>query len=55
MKGNPEVLRYLNLALKNEDVLESAEQHVEWLETPLALVERVGLQNYEQSQMGSAG
>lgn len=33
MKGDSEVLRFLNLAL----------------------IERVGIQNFEQSQMGSAG
>jgi bacterioferritin len=37
-----------------EDILESEEEHVDWLETNLALIERVGIQNYEQSQMGSA-
>lgn len=34
-----------------EDILESEEEHVDWLETQLALIERVGLQNYQQSQM----
>jgi len=38
-----------------EDILESEEEHVDWLETNLELIERVGIQNYEQSQMGSAG
>jgi bacterioferritin len=38
-----------------QSILESEEEHVDWLETNLALIERVGLQNYEQSQMGSAG
>ena len=35
-----------------EDILESEEEHVDWLETQLGLIERVGLQNYNQSQMG---
>jgi len=34
-----------------EDILESEEEHVDWLETQLSLIERVGLQNYQQSQM----
>ena len=34
-----------------EDILESEEEHIDFLETQLALIERVGLQNYCQSQM----
>ena len=37
-----------------EDILESEEEHIDFLETQLALVDRVGLQNYAQSQMKSA-
>ncbi|HEX7048000.1 MAG TPA: bacterioferritin [Gammaproteobacteria bacterium] len=33
------------------DILESEEEHVDWLETQLELIERVGLQNYQQSKM----
>ena len=33
-----------------EDILESEEEHVDWLETQLQLIDRIGLQNYQQSQ-----
>ena len=34
-----------------EEILESEEEHVDWLETQLSLIDRVGLENYQQSQM----
>jgi bacterioferritin len=34
-----------------EDILESEEEHIDFLETQLELLGRVGLQNYQQSQM----
>jgi bacterioferritin len=34
-----------------QDILESEEGHIDFLETQLALVDRVGLQNYCQSQI----
>jgi bacterioferritin len=34
-----------------EKILTAEEEHVDWLETQLSLIDRVGLQNYVQSQM----
>lgn len=35
-------------------ILDSEEDHVDWLETQLSLIERVGITNYEQKQMSDA-
>jgi bacterioferritin len=37
-----------------EHILQSEEEHIDWLETQLDLVQRVGLENYTQSQMEGA-
>ncbi|MGQ5524310.1 bacterioferritin [Chitinimonas sp. PSY-7] len=36
-----------------KDILASEEEHIDWLETNLGLIEQIGYQNYLQSQLGS--
>jgi len=36
-------------------ILASEEEHIDWLETQLELVDSVGLANYQQSQIDAKG
>lgn len=34
-----------------QDILNGEEEHIDWLETQLALIKRIGLENYQRSQL----
>lgn len=34
-------------------ILDSEEEHIDWLEIQLELIDRIGIENYQQSQLGN--
>ena len=63
MKGVQQYNALIDLCMRVKDngtrelvapILVESEEHVDWLETQLGLIQQVGLQNYLTEQMGSA-
>jgi bacterioferritin len=64
MKGVKQYNELIDLCIKVKDngtrelvepILVDSEEHVDWLETQLGLIESLGLQNYLSEQMGEEG
>ncbi len=60
MQGEPDLREAIAYCEKVSDyvsrelfvhILESEEEHIDWLETQLSLIDKTGLENYIQSQM----
>jgi bacterioferritin (cytochrome b1) len=51
LKGVIEYPFYIKFITIFSSILVSEEDHIDWLETQLDLIDRVGLENYQQAQM----
>ena len=53
IKYSESIQDYVSRDLFNH-ILEAEEEHIDWLETQLGLIDKVGIENYLQKQMESA-